>query len=297
MYRHIHSRSRVHATPVSRRAVVAGSLLIVAAGWRPATSPDRRAAAHGSGTFPAELVPPQGPTYVGPTSDPETLVAIIVLEDRPGQAVAYLCRGAELNVWFTGIERDGMLALTGPDPSIGVTPEPGLTLTEQAPTLTGELTDGQITGEAVLFAGRTLRFTAVPAAGIAGLYVTERDEDGMVHGVSSTGASLQARQTVATGEAAATAPYRITGTVVTADGSHFEFAIPARTDVPAVFRWVALADGSVRGAGRRWRGAGDQFVGGSIDLNRSADGAGFTGSEIDLNQSDDDGFMGKTIEL
>src|SRR5262245_7967633 len=45
---------------------------------------------------------PVGQTFVGPTADPETLVAIVLRDDEPGEAVACLCRGPELNVWFGG---------------------------------------------------------------------------------------------------------------------------------------------------------------------------------------------------
>src|SRR3712207_8644369 len=50
----------------------------------------------------------------------------------------------------------------------------------------------------------------------------------------------------AEGAAAAEAPYRIVGTVTLADGQQVPIEIPARTTEAALFRWVALADGSVR---------------------------------------------------
>jgi hypothetical protein len=287
------------AQTLSRRSLLATAALTVAAGWALAGAPTRRVAAQRAGLLPAELAPPQGATFFGPTSDPATLAAIVLLTDQPGQAVAYLCRGAELNVWFTGNIQDGVLTLTGPGPGEDGTPPPGPTLTEPAPTLRGRLDGDRITGEAELLE-RTLTFTAIPAEGIAGLYVTERDNAGTVVGASSTGATLRARQAVASGAAAETAPFRITGTVITADGRHVELAIPARTDVPAVFRWVALADGSVRGAGRRRPGAGDQFMGQDNELNRSDDGDRFMGAGIDLNtgaESGADEFVGGSIDL
>jgi hypothetical protein len=271
---------------LSRRAVLGGLALTFAGGMAGATLP-RRVAAAQEATTPAPVAP-LGETFVGSTSDPETLVAIVLLADVPGAAVAYLCRGAELNIWFVGRRAGDRLNLLRKIPADVLYPPSPI------PTLSGRLDASGITGEAAL-PDRTLTFTAIPAEGIAGLYVTERDEAGIVLGASSTGATLKARQSAATGASLATAPFQISGTVITAEGRHFELAIPARTDVPAVFRWVALADGSVRGAGRRRPGAGDQFIGQSIELNRSGDG--FIGSGVDLNQSDGDSFIESGIDI
>jgi steroid delta-isomerase-like uncharacterized protein len=208
-----------------------------------------------------ELAAPVGKTFVGPTSDPETLVAIVLRDDPAETAVAYLCRGPELNIWFSGTRHDDALALVGAADPSATTPN------GSAPTMTGRLTPDGISGEARL-TERTLSFLAIPAAGIAGLYVAERDEIGKVRGTSSTGATLVAQQVAAEEAVAAISPYRyrIVGAVTAADGREMPIEIPACTNDAALFRWVALADGRVSGAGKRRREGGSGFVGKSIDI-------------------------------
>jgi steroid delta-isomerase-like uncharacterized protein len=208
-----------------------------------------------------EFAAPVGKTFVGPTSDPETLVAIVLRDDPAGAAVAYLCRGPELNIWFAGTHHENALALIGAADPSATTPN------GSAPSLTGRLTPDGISGEARL-TERTLSFFAVPATGIAGLYVAERDESGMVRGTSSTGAILAAQQIAAEETVAVTTRYRyrIVGAVTGADGREMPIEIPACTDDAALFRWVALADGTVSGAGKRRRDGGNGFMGKTIDL-------------------------------
>jgi hypothetical protein len=253
----------VHASSVGRRKLLAGLAgggIALAAALRSGSASSPPAALKALATPAAdELSPPVGKTFVGPTSDSETLIAI-VLRDEAGEAVAYLCRGPELNIWFTGQLQDDALALTG-------APQPGeTTFTGSAPTLTGRITADGLSGEALL-PEATLTFTGIPATGIARLYVAERDESGAVRGAASTGATLEAQQNTAEGASAAAAPYRIVGTVTLADGRQMPIEIPARTEAAAIFRWVALADGRVRGAGKRRRqGDGNGFIESGVEL-------------------------------
>jgi hypothetical protein len=253
----------VHANTVGRRtflAGLAGGGVALAAALRSGSASSHSAALNALDTPAAdELSPPVGKTFVGPTSDSETLIAIVLPDDKVVEAVAYLCRGPELNIWFTGRLQHNALALAGASQLGQATP------TGSAPTLTGCITADGVSGEALL-PEATLTFTAVPATDIAGLYVAERDESGVVRGASSTGSTLEAQQVAAEGEAATEARYRIVGTVTLADGRPMPIEIPARTEDAALFRWVALADGSVRGAGKQRRGDGNGFIGSGVDL-------------------------------
>ena len=71
---------------------------------------------------PAALAPFVGETFVGRTSDPETLVAIVLGDEagaEPRAARGYLCNGLlrTIDVWLTGEITGDQLTLTAEDGS------------------------------------------------------------------------------------------------------------------------------------------------------------------------------------
>jgi hypothetical protein len=199
-----------------------------------------------------------GVAYVGATSDPATLIAIVLADDAPGEAVAFLCDGQSLGLWFTGRVRAGMFTLTARAPARRASAAKGPRVAAVEPTLTGQFDLYGLTGE-ITFQDRLLPFrTGGPAGGIAGLYVAKRDANGVVRGHGSTGATLSAQQTAAPG---GEAPYHITGTLVLADGAHHQVVIPAWSDVPATMRWIILPGGEVHGLRPQPEQAFDGLVG------------------------------------
>jgi hypothetical protein len=232
----------------------------VAGGWASSSSQAHRfafASAPSADARSAALQLPLGATYVGTTSDPTTLIAIVFPADAAATAVAYLCRGPKLNIWFSGDLIGATLDLRAEPGSAG-------TVGDEAPRLRGTLDTNRVSGE-VMQAGRSLSYVAYPATGAAGLYYTERDATGLVRGAASTGATLEAQQ-VAMGPGAKDAPFLIVGTITLANGHLVNLVVPAQTEGPAVFRWIALAGGQVRGAGRRRSPDNATLVSGDLEL-------------------------------
>lgn len=127
---------------------------------------------------PAPDAPFMGEAFVGETSDPETLVAIVLGEEEAGvrPARGYLCNGLlrTVDVWLIG-EADGVyLSLAAEDGS----------------QLAGILNPAGIGGAVTLGSGENLLFTAPPATGAAGPYTVEMVEGGRLEGSSATGATL-----------------------------------------------------------------------------------------------------------
>lgn len=254
----------VQSALTNRRGFLAGVVAAVAIGagpWpgRPAW-PRLAAVAAPVTRNPTAIDTPRGAAYVGQTSDPTALIAIVLPDDSPGEAVAYVCDGQHLSHLFTGRARAGMLTLTAPAPTASFDASEGTLAEPAVPTLTGHFDMYGLNGEIAL-QDRLLSFRTTPAAGIAGLYVADRDASGMIRGYGSTGASFSAQQTVALdGEA----PYRIAGTIVLADGSRHEVALPAWSDEAATMRWIILAGGEVWGESRRPERAGGGFAEGIV---------------------------------
>jgi hypothetical protein len=212
------------------RAVVAAGLTIVA-------SPRNLSAQE---TTPSAQARFAGETFVGETSDPETLVAIVLsgaAESEPRQARGYLCNGSArtIDVWLTGEARDDLVDLAAEDGS----------------RLAGVLNAAGIGGGATLPDGSGLVFTALPATGLAGLYTVAMRPDGTVEGGSAAGATLIGTlvdDDVATGEG-----YRYDVSVTTPDGRVIPMTFGAATTEEGEFRLILLADGRGEGQGKTKR--------------------------------------------
>jgi hypothetical protein len=128
---------------------------------------------------PAALALFVGETFVGETSDRETLVAIVLGDETGGEprpARGYLCNGQlrTIDIWLTGELAGDQLTLTAEDGS----------------RLSGVRNAAGIAGGATLGDGTSLLFTALPAQGIAGLYTVEMLSEGRMAGRSASGATL-----------------------------------------------------------------------------------------------------------
>ncbi len=99
-------------------------------------------------------------TYIGPTSDPDTLVVIVLPNEQADQAFASLYRGSELSIRFTGHINDDVLSLASGSPPQD-TPH-----FVPVPTMSGALGSDGITGE-VRLRDQVLTFTAVPVTASA----------------------------------------------------------------------------------------------------------------------------------
>lgn len=191
-----------------------------------------------------EATPPapplKGETFVGETSDPETLVAIVLGGEagaEPRQARGYLCNGLlrTIDVWLTGEAAGGQLTLAAEDGS----------------QLTGMLNQAGIGGGASLGDGTSLVFTAQPASGLAGLYTVAILPDGRMEGASASGGTLTgalAAEEVKDGERF---PYDVL--VTTPEGETATIAISTATTEEGEFRTIVLPDGRGKGQGRTKR--------------------------------------------
>lgn len=104
---------------------------------------------------PTEAPPPTPPpaaeaAYAGRTAGNEATIAIAV---RDGRAVAYLCDGKKIEAWLEGTVEGATLSLTG----------------EDGATVTGELSDGAVFGEAAA-KGKEWPYSAALATPPAGTY-------------------------------------------------------------------------------------------------------------------------------
>lgn len=189
---------------------------------------------------PAALAAFAGETFVGETSDPETLVAIVLGEeagDAPRQARAYLCNGLArtIDVWLTGEAVADRLELTAEDGS----------------RLTGALNEAGVGGGATLADGRSLVFTALPATGLAGLYTVTMLPEGRMEGGSAAGAELVgvlADEVAPAGEA-----YRYDVAVTTPEGVTAEITIRTGVAEEGAFRTIILPNGRGKGQGKTKR--------------------------------------------
>jgi hypothetical protein len=192
---------------------------------------------------PDALVRVSGETFVGETSDPETLVAIVVEEGTDGEsrpARGYLCNGLArtIDVWLTG-------ELTGEQLTLGA---------EDGSQLSGVQNAAGIGGGATLGDGTSLLFTALPATGIAGLYTVEMLVDGTMLGSAASGGQLTGTlqdQGTPAGERFA---YAVTLTPPTQDAVPLSMTIRTATTEEGEFRVIFLPDGQGRGQGKTKKG-------------------------------------------
>ena len=228
------TRTQAVAVLTGRRTVV---VALMAAGLAFARDPAKILAQEAT---PSSQPLFTGETFVGETSDPETIVAIVLGEvagAEPRAARAYLCNGLlrTIDVWFLG-EADGdQLTLAAEDGS----------------QLSGVLNAAGIGGGATLPDGRGLLFTALPATGLAGLYTVAMLPDGRMAGESASGGTLGgalAADDVQDGERF---PYDVL--VTTPEGETAPLTISTATNEEAEFRTILLSDGRGQGQGKTKR--------------------------------------------
>jgi hypothetical protein len=183
--------------------------------------------------------PFEGDTFVGETSDPDLFVALVIGAD---DARAYLCDGTRNVVWFTGQA----------GPTLHMTAINGSQISAYS------MTDA-MEGEATLADGRTVTFTATPAAGIGGLYEIVVN-DGRVAGAAAGNRQLD-------GIVAGTLPggtLLIAGAVAIPETGLRPIAVFSTPDASGEQRWIVLNDSRVTGAAKPSRGSG--FIDPTTDL-------------------------------
>jgi len=186
---------------------------------------------------PAALAPFVGETFVGRTSDPETLVAIVLGDEagaEPRAARGYLCNGLlrTIDVWLTGELVGDQLTLTAEDGS----------------QLSGVHNAAGIGGGVTLGDGTSLLFSALPAEGIAGLYTVEMLSEGRMEGMSASGATLVGALGADEAPAGERFSYAVTLTPPTEDA--IPLTITTATTEEGEFRTIILPTGEGRGQGK-----------------------------------------------
>jgi hypothetical protein len=119
----------------------------------PAAQPVAAPAAPAAAPTPAPPTTPPPPAeaaYAGRTAGNEATIAIAL---KDGRAVAYLCDGKKVEAWLEGTVEGSAFSLTGPDGA----------------TVTGELTDGAVFGQAAA-KGKEWPYSAALATPPAGAY-------------------------------------------------------------------------------------------------------------------------------
>jgi hypothetical protein len=186
---------------------------------------------------PAAMAMFQGETFVGRTSDPQTLVAIVLGEEagaEPRAACGYLCNGRlrTFDVWLTGEIAGDQLTLTAEDGS----------------QLGGVRNAAGIGGAVTLGDGTSLLFTALPAEGIAGLYMVQMLSEGRMDGSSASGATLVGELSADGAPEAGRYAYAVTLTPPTQDA--VPLTITTATTDDSEFRTIILSTGEGRGQGK-----------------------------------------------
>jgi hypothetical protein len=117
---------------------------------QPVAAPAAPAAAAPTPAPPTTPPPPAEAAYAGRTAGNEATIAIAL---KDGRAVAYLCDGKKVEAWLEGTVEGSAFSLTGPDGA----------------TVTGELTDGAVFGQAAA-KGKEWPYSAALATPPAGAY-------------------------------------------------------------------------------------------------------------------------------
>jgi hypothetical protein len=150
-------------------AALAAVLLSVNIARDTAPSPEPVAAPAASAAepppAPAEAPPatpalPAEAAYAGRTAGNEATIAVAV---KDGRAVAYLCDGKKIEAWLEGAVDGSTLSLSGADGA----------------TITGELTDGAVFGQAAV-KGKQWPYSAALATPPAGTYRGSVSVDGVL---------------------------------------------------------------------------------------------------------------------
>lgn len=181
-----------------------------------------------------ESASPVAGSFVGETSDPNTLVAVST--DEPGQGEearevrAYVCDSKNINEWFKG-------SVTGDELELS---------SNNGAQLTGEIASEAASGNITMSDGTSLSFEIPPAAGIGGLYNVTSPSDGSLSGTSERGAKLTGRLST---EEAQNGLYPVSGTISSPDGQQqdFQTEVYVLPEAPETVRWVVLSDGRIAG--------------------------------------------------
>jgi len=178
--------------------------------------------------------PVEGAIFVGPTSEPDTLVAVAMPPDKP-EVEAYLCDGHDVAVWYTG-------PVKGAEPILDAGDDGFLNVS---------FSDSLASGTTTLADGRSLSFEAAPATGIAGLYDVTLAGDELI-GVGTSGQQMRGRlvETLPDGRKL------LAGTIELTDGTLRAFAAFLSGEAEGDFRLIALNDGQIKGAAKTDQGRG-----------------------------------------
>ena len=192
---------------------------------------------HGQEATPAatpSAAPFAGETFLGETSDPETVVALVVAEPATNgrrEARAYVCDGKTINGWFNQGEVDGeAIALTSPDGG----------------QLEGTFSPARISGTITLGTDEPMTFEAMPATGPGGLYNLTVRPDGSFSGTSATGNRVEgkiAREPREDGN------FQTVVEVIMPDGERVTFdKVHSTSTQDGEHRMIVLPNGRIRGA-------------------------------------------------
>jgi hypothetical protein len=175
-----------------------------------------------------------GETFLGETSDPETIVALVVAEptaDGQREARAYVCDGKTINGWFDqGEVDDDAIALTSPDGG----------------RLEGTFSPERITGTITLGTDEPLTFEATPATGPGGLYSHTVRPDGSFSGTSATGNRVEGEVAL---EPRADGNHQTVVVIILPNGDRVTFdKVHSTSLVAGEHRMIVIPDGRIRGA-------------------------------------------------
>lgn len=189
--------------------------------------------------------PPVAGTYVGPVEGTKAFVAVVAAPEREGQerrsVTVFVCDGRRLCELSSGsISGDAFTAA----------PEGG------GAEAKGKLSGKAASGTIKLPDGKTVRYSAQPAAAAAGLYDLKVSSDGKFSGASAAGVALKGTSTL---------PKPGEGTLTLADGEKLEFetsrAPAARVPLrPGQVRVIVLPDGKLAGVGKTADDGASTFV-------------------------------------
>ncbi len=183
--------------------------------------------------------PPVAGHFVGdatPSTAEHTFVAIVASSAEEGEDTrevrAYLCDGQQISEWFRG-------SITGND--LDLTSEDGA-------ELQGTLTPDSAAGTITLNDGKSLTFTASPAAGPAGLYSLTMSPDGSFSGTSERGGRIEGEISE---EADSRGEHQVAATVIPPEGQSADFETTANNASPGDLRLILSEDLHAVGSGLR----------------------------------------------
>lgn len=222
-----HPSTAFHSTRSDRRTVLRGLAVTgLTLAWQ------RRAAAQEA--TPVLQPPVIGATFIGQTTDPETLVAVVTPYSPDEETNACLCNGHDLTKWCSGPTRD-VVILEATDGT----------------TVIGRVDTAAASGKVAMPGGQLLSFVADRAVGIAGLYDVTLT-DGAAEGTAGDGQRLSGQVV----DQLADGTRLLAGTIEEASGRPFAFATFVSPDAAGEMRWIVLPDGRLAGGPKEGLGTG-----------------------------------------